>query len=120
MERFGQIIVRTGIQSVNLVGYFTSCRQDEHAGLLIVLPQSTQHRHTVHLRQIQVEQHQIVFFYRQQLQRCFSVKADIRLIAGQTQFFCNVLTQIALILYHQKTHGPSSLPFRYLYYSRYG
>ena len=85
-----------------------------------MLPQGSQHRHTVHLRQIQVEQHQIVFFYRQQLQRRFSVKADIRLIAGQTQFFCNVLTQIALILYHQKTHELSSFAFSYLYYTRQG
>ena len=118
MERLGQIIVRTGIQSVNLVGYFTSCRQDEHAGLLIVLPQGSQHRHTVHLGQIKVEQHQIVFFYRQQLERRLSVKAGIRLIAGQTQFFCNVLTQIALILYHQKPHELSSFVFSYLYYTR--
>lgn len=57
MEGFGQIIVRTGIQSVHLVRYFTAGRQNEHTGFLIVLPQGAQNRHAVHFRQIQIEQH---------------------------------------------------------------
>ena len=56
--------------------------------------------------------------YRQQLERRLSVKAGIRLIAGQTQFFRNIFAQITLVLYHQKPHELSSFVFSYLYYTR--
>ena len=120
MERFGQIIVRAGIQSVHLVGNFASRRQDEHAGFLIVLPQGSQNGHTVHLGQVKVEQHQIVFLYRQQLQCLLPIKAGVRLITGQAQFFRNIFAQITLVLYHQKPHELSSFAFSYLYYTRQG
>ena len=120
MERLGQIIVRTGIQSVHLVGNFASRRQYEHAGFLIVLPQGSQNGHTVHLGQIQIEQHQIAALHRQQLERRFSVSAGVRLITGQAQFFRNIFAQITLVLYHQKPHELSSFAFSYLYYTRQG
>ena len=118
MERLGQIIVCTGIQSVNLVGYFTACRQDKHASLLIMLPQGSQNGHTVHLGQVKVEQHQIVTPHRQQLERRLPVNAGVRLITGQAQFFRNIFAQITLVLYHQKPHELSSFVFSYLYYTR--
>ena len=120
MERLGQIIVRTGIQSVNLVGYFTACRQDEHASLLIMLPQGSQNGHTVHLGQVKVEQHQIVALHRQQLERRLPVNTGVHLITGQAQFFRNIFAQITLVLYHQKPHELSSFAFSYLYYTRQG
>ena len=56
--------------------------------------------------------------YRQQLERRFSVKAGVRLITGQAQFFRNIFAQITLVLYHQKPHELSSFVFSYLYYTR--
>ena len=83
-----------------------------------MLPQGSQNGHTVHLGQVKVEQHQIVFLYRQQLQCLLPIKAGVRLITGQAQFFRNIFAQITLVLYHQKPHELSSFAFSYLYYTR--
>ena len=57
---FGQIIVGAGVEALHPVFYPASLRQHQHRQARTLQPQMPQHAHSIELRQVQIEDHQVI------------------------------------------------------------
>ena len=62
MKRLGKVIVGTGIEPGDFVGYLAVCGQDQHLGLTVGFPKLLEYGHTVDTGKVEVEHHEVKDF----------------------------------------------------------
>ena len=93
MERLGQVVVRTCVQSLHFVSCFAACRKDKHGSFIVHCPKFPQYGHSIRAGQVDIKQDQVVTLNGKQLTGFISIAACVCFIAVQTQLFRDIVTQ---------------------------
>jgi hypothetical protein len=113
-ERLHQVVVRALVQSAYPIGQGAARGEHEHpqvalpGRLQLAVAQRPAQREPVAVRQIDVEQHQVVLVDGQPVVRLRRVGGDVHRVPGPGQPHPQAFGQVLLVLHHQQPH-PSTI-----------
>ena len=105
MKRLGEVIVGTGIESGDFIGYFATRGQNQYLGLAVGFPKFPEHGHAVDTGEIEVEYHEVKDFDAQQIERLPSIVAAVDAVCQVSQAACDRVAQCSLVFDDQNTHN---------------
>ena len=104
MERFGHVVVGSGIEPLDLVAPAVARREDQHRHGAAGAAPRFQYRQAVHLRQADVENDRIVGFGLAEVMAFLAVEGAIDDVTRVGQRACQLSIEIGIVLDHEETH----------------
>ena len=114
MERLYEIVVRAGLQPLDLVLDAVAGRKEQHGRRAAALAQLPDERQPVHAGHHNVEHEHVVFRARERVPRLLPVKAGIDAVSLVGQHLGQNAVEISFILRHKNSHNssPRSIVYR--------
>ena len=114
VERLYKIVIRAGLQPLDLVLDAVAGREEQHGRRAAALAQLTHERQPVHAGHHNVEHEHVVFRARKRVPRLLPVKAWIDAVPLVGQRLGQNAVEISLILRHKNSHdsSPRSIVYR--------
>lgn len=109
VEGLGEIVVGSGVQPPHFVLQAIPRREDEDLHLRIHGPYFPQKLKSIHSRQVQVQNNQIVLHHADQLMGLAAVVTAVHRVRIEPQPLYQRFQQVLLILHHQNPHILPSL-----------
>src|ERR1051325_2678486 len=104
IERLGEIVVGSGIESRDLVAPAVARGEDQDRHLATVLAPLLEHAHAIHLGQAEIQNHRIVGFGVAEEVTFLAVARDIDHVAGVDQRLLELTLQVLVVLNKKDAH----------------
>ncbi len=104
LERFGQIVIRTKIKSLDPVFDITARGQDQNGTFGSAMTQTFEYLEPVKLRKVQIKYHQAIFLGTQNVVSFLAIGDHIDRIARLSQGPCNSICQCGMIFDNKDSH----------------